>query len=53
MKAVIRDFQVIERAELELGGIVLVTAQNSRGKSSTAKALAAALTGTTQLGGIA
>ncbi|CAO3428897.1 hypothetical protein [Azospirillum argentinense] len=52
MKANIRDFQVVERADLEIKGITLVAGRNSQGKSSIAKGLAVALTGTVQLGGL-
>jgi len=42
--AAIRAFQIIDRADIAFGdGITLVTAENSNGKSSIAKALAGAL----------
>ncbi len=50
MQIKIRDFQVIERADLLLGGLVLVAGKNAQGKSSVLKATAAALTGQLQFG---
>jgi hypothetical protein len=50
MQVRIRDFQVVERADLLAGGLVLVTGKNAQGKSSVLKATAAALTGQLQFG---
>jgi hypothetical protein len=50
MQIKIRDFQVIERADILLGGLVLVAGRNAQGKSSVLKATAAALTGQLQFG---
>ncbi|WP_395452920.1 hypothetical protein ACHMW5_02555 [Azospirillum melinis] len=50
MQIRIRDFQVVERADLLAGGLVLVTGKNAQGKSSVLKATAAALTGQLQFG---
>lgn len=51
MKIVVRDFQMVERADVVAGdGITLVAGQNSAGKSSIAKAAAAVLTGQLQYG---
>lgn len=53
MKLTIRDMQVVERADIEIGdGITLVAGRNSQGKSTVAKVAAAVLTGRVQIGGI-
>lgn len=53
MKLTIRDMQVVERADIEIGdGITLVAGRNSQGKSTVAKVAAAVLTGRIQIGGI-
>lgn len=45
MRAMIRNFMAIKRADLDLTGITLLAANNAAGKTSTTKALAAVLTG--------
>lgn len=47
---IIRDFQVVERADIALGGITIVGGKNSQGKSSIAKGAAAVATGHIQFG---
>lgn len=53
LTAQIRDYQVVTRADINVGdGITLIAGENARGKSSLAKAMASALTGTTLPGGL-
>jgi len=54
MKIAIRDFQVVEVADIEAGeGITLIAGRNAQGKSSIAKVTACVLTGLLQPGRLA
>lgn len=48
-KLTIRDFLKIDRADIELNRLTIIGAKNGRGKTSTARALAAVLTGDVQV----